>query len=318
MSQTVEQARMLVSRGDVRGAAGLLKQAEQAGDAAAARELATWCLTGELIRRDLAGARAFFERAAALGDVESAATVRAFLAAGVGGPADWARAVQLLKQASDRDPAAAAELKLIAQMKLDADGEPLGQIEVERLSSRPDVSMIRGLFTSRECRFLAGVAAPAFAPSVVVDPTTGALVPNPVRTSDAAAFPLVAESPAIQALNRRLAKASGTDVRQGEPLQVLRYRAGQEYRPHFDTLPSADNQRIITVLVWLNETYEGGETRFEANGLEVRGEVGDALMFRNADESGVADPRSRHSGLPVTKGEKLIASRWIRQRPLVG
>ena len=60
------------------------------------------------------------------------------------------------------------------------------------------------------------------------------MVQNPVRTSDAMVFPWIAESPAVHALNRRIAAATGTIPAQGEPLQVLRYRRGQQYRPHLD------------------------------------------------------------------------------------
>jgi len=48
----------------------------------------------------------------------------------------------------------------------------------------------------------------------------------------------------------------------------------------------------------------------------VKGSTGDALIFRNVDASGRPDPAARHAGLPVIRGEKLIASRWIRERPL--
>ena len=37
---------------------------------------------------------------------------------------------------------------------------------------------------------------------------------------------------------------------------------GQEYRPHFDAIGNADNQRVLTFLVYLNDDYEGGETDF--------------------------------------------------------
>jgi prolyl 4-hydroxylase len=47
----------------------------------------------------------------------------------------------------------------------------------------------------------------------------------------------------------------------------------------------------------------------------VKGGRGDALLFRNALADGRPDPESRHAGRPVSGGEKLIASRWIRQRP---
>ena len=114
----------------------------------------------------------------------------------------------------------------------------------------------------------------------------------------------------------RLAKASGTNVRQGEPLQVLRYLPGQEYRPHFDALGQAENQRILTFLVYLNDGYDGGGTRFMKSALTVNGRRGDALLYRNADDSGRPDPNSQHAGEPLKAGEKFIASRWIRQRAL--
>ena len=121
--------------------------------------------------------------------------------------------------------------------------------------------------------------------------------------------------PAIHALNRRLAAASGTGVEQGEPLQVLRYRPGQQYRPHFDAIPGLANQRVATALVYLNEDYEGGETCFVRSGLKVKGRRGDAIVFRNTTDEGRADPASEHAGLPVTAGVKLIASRWICAAP---
>ncbi|MFY0022539.1 hypothetical protein ABTQ05_21660, partial [Acinetobacter baumannii] len=77
-------------------------------------------------------------------------------------------------------------------------------------------------------------------------------MPDPIRTSDIAAFPLALEQPAIHAINLRIASASGTNVRAGEPLTILRYRPGQQYRPHLDTLPGERNQRVATMLIYLN------------------------------------------------------------------
>ena len=50
-------------------------------------------------------------------------------------------------------------------------------------------------------------------------------------------------------------------------------------------------------------------------GLSFRGEIGDALIFRNVEGDERADPLAQHAGLPVTKGEKYISTRWIRARP---
>jgi prolyl 4-hydroxylase len=151
--------------------------------------------------------------------------------------------------------------------------------------------------------------------AVVIDSATGRQVRDPVRVCDSVGFTWPLENPAVHALNRRIAAASATAVEQGEPLQLLRYRPGGEYRPHFDAIPGFANQRAMTMLVWLNEGYEGGETHFPTVGLKLKGRTGDAILFRNTGPDGRTDPASGHSGLPVTAGEKRIASRWIRDRP---
>jgi prolyl 4-hydroxylase len=319
MSDAIDQAGLLLQRGDVPGATAALRKGEQAGDPLAARELAIWYLTGQLVSRDLAASRAMFGRAALLGDEPSAAVTRAFVAGGVGGPADWPRAIRLLEEASADDPHAAAQLQLIAAMDLDPSGEFAGACPFELLCEAPEVRHFPGLFTPAECAYLMEVAAPLLQPSVVVDPQTGEQVPNPVRTSSAAGFPFTAENPAVHALNKRLAAASGSDVRAGEPLQVLHYAPGQQYHEHSDALPgvAADQQRILTFLVYLNEDYEGGETSFPIVGLKIRGRTGDGLLFRNASADGRPDERALHAGLPVLKGVKHLASRWIRAAPLV-
>ena len=122
------------------------------------------------------------------------------------------------------------------------------------------------------------------------------------------------EDPVVAALNRRIAALSGTPYANGEPLQLLRYRPGAEYKPHLDALPpGSGNQRILTVIVYLSDAYEGGETQFPRTGLTIRGRAGDALMFANVLPDGTPDPLSVHAGLPVRRGEKTIATRWIRE-----
>ena len=127
-----------------------------------------------------------------------------------------------------------------------------------------------------------------------------------------------AASPEITVDDGELSAASQTAPEQGEPLQILRYQVGGQYKPHFDSIPGFKNQRAYTMLVWLNEEYEGGETWFNAPKLALKGVPGDAVLFRNVRADGRRDPLSAHAGLPVKSGEKLIASKWIRQRAFEG
>jgi prolyl 4-hydroxylase len=315
-SNVVAEAQSLFQSGQSQRAMDLLGECASRNDPDALEYLATLCLAGNIVNRDLVLSRDLFHRAAAAGSETAAAAYRAFVANGTGGPAVWKKAVELVEQAARSDPQAERELQLISAMQLSDDGDPIDSFSAEHISNSPDVVIHRSLFTEAECEFLIESAMPSLKPSTVVDPQTGALVPNPIRTSDAAGFPLMSEKPAIHALCRRLAAASGTHVKQGEPLQILRYGPGQEYRPHFDAIGGADNQRVLTFLVYLNDDFEGGETLFLKPDLKIKCRKGDGILFRNADGDGRLDPNSQHAGLPVTAGEKFLASRWIRARPL--
>jgi prolyl 4-hydroxylase len=307
----------LTSAGRIADAFALLTGPGAATDADALLCLADWRLGGRFIHRNLATARNLFGHAARLGSTDGLAAYIAFTAGGVGGPADWPLARTLLGSQAEVDPGAGEELALLEAMELTPDGAPASLPDEEILSESPRISCVRGLFSAGECRFLIARALPRLGPSTIVHPATGRQVPDPIRTSDAMAFPFVEESPAIHALNRRIAAATNTAVAQGEPLHILRYRPGQEYKSHLDALTGVSNQRILTVLVYLNGDYEGGETRFDRTGLVFRGRPGDALIFRNIDAAGHVDPLTRHAGLPVETGQKLIASRWIRARPFL-
>ncbi|HEX8402878.1 MAG TPA: 2OG-Fe(II) oxygenase [Allosphingosinicella sp.] len=312
-----QKAEHLAASGRAAEAEALLEKSIAEGDVDACFLLATWRLSGNIVTRDLALSRALFKRASFLGRADAAAIHTAFVANGTGGASDWREALLLLETRASSEPKARRQLDVIREMDLLPDGGPREQPRSESLSEAPQVSIVRNLFTPMECDYLISAAEPLFQPSVIVHPMSGRLVQNPIRTSDGAVFPFVLEDPAIHALNRRIAATTATNVGQGEPLQVLRYDRGQEYKPHLDALPPGiDNPRTMTVLVYLNESYKGGETRFLRTGLTVRGRVGDAVLFRNMTANGEPDENAIHAGLPVTQGRKLIASRWIRARPL--
>lgn len=311
----IQKAHELVAAGHGQEAVNLLNQLAASGDGPACYQLAEWSREGQLVEQDFGLVRTLYQRAAQAGLVEALRRFIALVAVGVGGPRDWQGSLQVLEDFAVMDADAGRQLGLIKKMALTPDGDPettpIG--EVVRDSS-PRVVRFPDLFSADECEFLAGIAEPLFEPAKTVEEYTGRTLRNPIRTSDTAVFPWVGENPAIHALNRRIAAASQTDVAQGEPLQILRYQPGQEYRPHTDAIPGLENQRIMTMLVYLNDDFEGGETSFPEAGLTIRPKRGEGLLFMNVDENGELDPSVLHAGLPVQSGVKFLASRWIRER----
>lgn len=313
---TSDQAFALLERGDLAGGIAAMRTAAAAGEVDALGQMALWLLGGTTLPRDLPEARRLLARAAAAGHGGAAAMLVALTANGAGAPADWSGAVALLEQTAARDPAMTRQVALVRQRRLTADGAPAEVPEPELLSEAPWVARYAGLVSESECAEIAAAVAEIMEPARVADPRTGRLIAHPVRTSDGAVIGPTRENLAVRMVNLRLAAITGTDVAQGEALTVLRYAPGQEYRAHLDALPGEPNQRILTALVYLNAGYEGGETRFLANGLTVRGRPGDVLVFRNTGLDGGADQSALHAGLPVTRGVKWLATRWIRARPL--
>lgn len=315
-SEASERATALAQSGAVADAFRLLERAVASGDGMAAATLADWRMAAHVIRRDIPAARALYGRALELGFEAAAGPYAALLASGPGGAVrDWHGALTLLAR-RDRDPLARRQAELIAAMALTATGDPERTPVAEPIRSSPLVASISAFLTPEECRYLIEQATPRLQASQVVDPRSGELIHDPVRTARSAAFPLVLEDPVLHAINRRIAAVTGTTWAQGEPAQVLCYRPGEEYRLHSDALPPGANQRVVTTLVALNRDYEGGETLFPAIDLAWRGGTGDALTFRNIDPGGAPDPAVRHAGSPVRRGTKFLLSRWIRQEPL--
>lgn len=305
----------LMAADSVEDAVQLAATAAKKGDADALHLLGLWHVYGHPVSRDFAAARRFFEMAGHAGHATGAITHAVFVALGAGGaPPDWESAMQLLRVAAKTQATAAAQVALIESMVLDRNGAPAGVPATEWLSAEPRLGVLRGLFTAAECAHVRALANPLLAPSIVVDSKTGKSMQHPIRTSDGAVLGPIQQDMVLEALNRRIALATRTTVEQGEPLTVLRYRPGQQYRLHHDCLPGEANQRGMTVICYLNDGYDGGATEFPAAGMDFRGQVGDAIVFANTLRNGHVDESSRHAGLPVTQGEKWIATRWIRQR----
>ena len=304
----------------------LLGEAAKAGHPPAMRELALlaesasgrrWAggrLLGEAARKgDWVALVYAARRPGVLGDAEAAMARASLRQQGVG-------FVALDPQAEDRmaSPAVSIDDLISAAKKIPEPGW-------RRLSrhERPAIGGISSLLTRDECDYVICTAAPLLTPSLVVDPEKGAADHAQYRTSDGALISLLDLDLMLISIYRRLAMAAEVDWGNCELIGVLRYRPGQEYKPHHDYLPEDEKdysevrragQRWKTLLVYLNDAYAGGATVFPDLKLDHKGRTGDAFIFENTDGAGGAHPETLHAGAPVTKGEKWLLSLWCREK----
>jgi prolyl 4-hydroxylase len=309
----IAQAMALSGEGRNDEAVALIERLAAQGHPEGLFMLADMHWRGAAVQCDYAKGRDLFRRASDAGHPIALRAYTNLLASGVAGERNWPAAIARLRAEARIDTRRAQMLALIEQMDLTAEGEPRTIPQAEVLSETLEITRFPALLTPAECDFLMLVAEPSYAESLILD-SHGREHRDTVRTSDGAPMHWLIEDPVIHALNRRVAAASGTAYDQGEPLLILRYRPGQQYRNHYDALPGVDNQRFKTALVYLNQGYAGGETAFTKLDLKVAGRRGDCIVFCNSLENGRFDPLAEHSGLPVTSGVKYLASRWIRER----
>ena len=285
-------------------------------DGEAALSLAEARLMGDGGVPDAAAALALVEHGASLGSQDARRAWVYMTAAGIGRPADPQAARAMLSELAREDRFAAVQLAFLGHVTCTA---RLAEIAPEILSDDPRITIHRGLFSAAECRYLTLLGTPWLERAMVIDEATGAGVIDAIRDADTSSFPPLAEDLVVQEINACIAAASGTDKKWGEPLTILRYRPGQQYRPHHDAGGATHvAPREWTALIWLNDDYAGGETDFPDVGVRVKGAVGDLLLFHNVTDDGVPDQRMMHAGLPVTSGVKWLASRWIRGRDYLG
>lgn len=135
-------------------------------------------------------------------------------------------------------------------------------------------------------------------------------------------------------IERKIAKATMIPQSHGEAFNILRYEIGQKYDSHYDAFNPDEygpqpSQRVASFLLYLSSVEEGGETMFpfengsavssgfeykQCVGLKVKPRQGDGLLFYSLFPNGTIDRTSLHGSCPVIKGEKWVATKWIRDQ----
>lgn len=137
------------------------------------------------------------------------------------------------------------------------------------------------------------------------------------------------ENDVVKSIEDKISMFTRIPVANFEGLSVIYYRAGTYYKPHYDYFDPAfvgnqsvlarGGQRIITVLMYLNDVKEGGNTYFPNCNVTIKPEVGRALFWYNVLDGNVTiDPSTYHEGQPPGPNSmKWIATLWIRERTFV-
>ncbi|KAJ4883065.1 putative prolyl 4-hydroxylase 9 [Raphanus sativus] len=214
--------------------------------------------------------------------------------------------------------------------------ESVGSIPFQVLSWKPRALYFPNFATAEQCQAIIERAKVNLKPSALAlrlgetaESTQG------TRTSSGTFVSASEESSgALEFVEKKIAKATMIPRTHGEAFNILRYELGQKYDSHYDVFNPTEygpqkSQRIASFLLYLSDVEEGGETMFpfenganmgagydykQCIGLKVKPRKGDGLLFYSVFPNGTIDQTSLHGSCPVTKGEKWVATKWIRDQ----
>lgn len=128
-------------------------------------------------------------------------------------------------------------------------------------------------------------------------------------------------------LKNRISEHSNLPIENQELLTIIRYKPGEEFKPHFDALdPNSDyfriekklgGQRLKTYIICLRQAEMGGSTGFININDFVLLKQGDCIWWNNVDENGQIFFDSLHCGRCPIIGEKWILTCWIRENKYI-
>ncbi len=175
----------------------------------------------------------------------------------------------------------------------------------------PRIVTLNRLLTPEECDYIVARAAPFAQPA-------------PGIATSATAFGLVETDALIESIDERLSRALGLPAAMGEPLALLHDAPGQQgalltdwidpAAPARATEIAARGQRTATLMLALNEGYDGGEIAFPRLGWRFKGKRGDALIWPASDKDGAMEARAVYQMTPPRLLDRLMLAKRMRDR----
>ncbi len=123
----------------------------------------------------------------------------------------------------------------------------------------------------------------------------------------------------VQQLKQKILSLMGIPTQYSEKIQGQWYKENGFYHNHYDAYEDYNKfkaqygNRTWTCMITLNDVEEGGDTYFPTLDKRFTPKAGQALIWYNLDENGLAHPLTLHTGQAVKKGEKFIVTQWFRQ-----
>jgi predicted 2-oxoglutarate/Fe(II)-dependent dioxygenase YbiX len=176
------------------------------------------------------------------------------------------------------------------------------------LPSYPKPVVIENFLTEKERKYIIEQAKNELHVSTV---DKDKRVDERIRKSETAW--LNTKDPIIRNVVERCVSRTDRPIENCEQLQVLRYTEGGHYKPHQDVFYQDKNKRLYTLIIALNDDYEGGETTFPYLNEKYKLNAGDALFFHTLDNYGLDTSDALHGGQPVKSGEKWVCNLWVHK-----
>lgn len=183
-----------------------------------------------------------------------------------------------------------------------------------------DIKEIPNFLSNEECDLIIELSKSNLTPSKLYN--QGADIYDINSRSSDQAWIYDRDNVTIDKISKRISDYTKTHGKHQEALQVVKYNKGGFFKPHYDACEGSYEyckemignygNRLCTLLIYLNDDYEGGATVFPNINKSVKPEKGKAILFYNADKNGDVIHESLHGGEPVKNGVKWIANKWIR------
>lgn len=114
-----------------------------------------------------------------------------------------------------------------------------------------------------------------------------------------------------------LVKEFNISQKNSEKISYQSYEIDDHYLPHYDAFDITDpknsnlKQRLRTLIIYLNENFEGGETVFPLLKKSIKPMTGSLLIFENCmKNTSFINPASLHESKKLISGSKKILTIW--------